>query len=142
MRLRTRTNGRTERGAAAVEFALVVIPLLLVVGGIVNFGVAFANQISLDNAVRQAARATVVDSNRGLTPATIVADEYRPITSDPDPTVTLPVRATCEGTDLGDSLQVHAEVTSEFLFPWPLPEAVLPGEITLESQAEFQCEFS
>ena len=64
MRWRTRTNGRNERGASAVEFALVVIPLLLVVGGIINFGVAFANQISLDNAVRQAARATVVDSGR------------------------------------------------------------------------------
>ena len=142
MRLRPRITGRTDRGAAAVEFALVVIPLLIVVGGIVNFGVAFSNQISLDNAVRQAARASVVDSNRGVTAATIVADEYRPITSDPDPTVTLPLRATCEGSELGESLQVHAEVTSEFLFPWPLPEIALPGEITLESQAEFQCEFS
>ena len=142
MRLRPRINGRAERGAAAVEFALVVIPLLIVVGGIVNFGVAFSNQISLDNAVRQAARASVVDSNRGVTPATIVADEYRPITSDPDPTVTLPLRASCEDSEFGESLQVRAEVTSEFLFPWPRPEIALPGEITLNSQAEFQCEFS
>jgi hypothetical protein len=142
MRWRTRTKGRNERGASAVEFALVVIPLLLVVGGIINFGVAFANQISLDNAVRQAARATVVDSGRGLVPATIVADEYQPITPDDDPTVTLPLRATCDGTALGDSLQVRAEVTTEFLFPWPLPDAVLPGEIRLNSQAEFQCEYS
>jgi Flp pilus assembly pilin Flp len=142
MRWRTRRNGRNEQGASAVEFALVVIPLLLVVGGIINFGVAFANQISLDNAVRQAARATVVDSGRGLVPATIVANEYRPITPDADPTVTLPLRTSCEGTELGDSLQVRAEVTTEFLFPWPLPDAVLPGQIELNSQAEFQCEYS
>lgn len=142
MRVRLSADRRTERGAAAVEFALVLIPLLIVVGGIINFGVAFANQISLDNAVRQAARAAVVDSNRGVTPSDIVADEYHPMTSDPDPTVTLPLRTTCDGTELGDSLQVHAEVTTEFLFPWPLPDIALPDEITLQSQAEFQCEYS
>lgn len=142
IRIRTSRDGRGDRGAAAVEFALVMIPLLIVVGGIVNLGVAFANQISLDNAVRQAARAVVVDSGRTATPSTIVANEYRPITSDPDPTVTTPLRASCEGSSLGDSLSVRAEVTSEFLFPWPLPEILLPGEVRLNSQAEFQCEYS
>ena len=56
MRLRTRTNGRTERGAAAVEFALVVLPLLMIVAGIINFGFIFAQQLSLSNGARQAAR--------------------------------------------------------------------------------------
>ena len=46
-----------RRGASAVEFALVVIPLLMVIAGIVNFGFVFAQQLALDNAVRAGARA-------------------------------------------------------------------------------------
>lgn len=61
MRWRNSRHGRTERGAAAVEFALVVPLLLLLLVGIVNFGFVFAQQISLNNAARQAARYAVVD---------------------------------------------------------------------------------
>lgn len=61
MRWRTRTDGRTERGAAAVEFALVLPILVLVLVGIVNFSFVLAQQISLNNAARQAARYAVVD---------------------------------------------------------------------------------
>lgn len=52
---------RDDRGAAAVEFALVVPILLLILIGIINFGFVFAQQISLNNAARQAARYAVVD---------------------------------------------------------------------------------
>jgi Flp pilus assembly protein TadG len=61
MRWRTRTNGRTERGASAVEFALVMPILALVLVGIVNFAFVLAQQVSLNNAARQAARYAVVD---------------------------------------------------------------------------------
>lgn len=61
MRRRIRKDGRTERGASAVEFALVVPFLILIMIGIVNFGFVFAQQISLNNAARQAARYAVVD---------------------------------------------------------------------------------
>jgi Flp pilus assembly protein TadG len=139
---RSRLDDRTERGASAVEFALVVIPLLLVIGGIVNFGVAFANQLSLDNAVRQAARAGVVD----ITPApdleAIVNDQYHPLAGSSDPQVTFVDRTTCEGSSFGESLGLTAEVTTEFIFPWPVPESVLPSEVVQESEAQFQCEFS
>ena len=61
MRCRPSLDERTERGASAVEFALVVVILLTVVFGIVNFGFVFAQQISLNNGARQAARYAVVD---------------------------------------------------------------------------------
>lgn len=60
-RLGSRRATREDTGAAAVEFALVVPILLLVIIGIVNFGFLFAQQISLNNGARQAARYAVVD---------------------------------------------------------------------------------
>jgi Flp pilus assembly protein TadG len=44
-----------------VEFALVVPILLLIVFGIINFGVLFSQQLTLNNAVREGARKAVVN---------------------------------------------------------------------------------
>ena len=49
-----------EHGAAAVEFALIVIPLLLIVFAIVNYGMLFSAQLVLNNAARDASRYGVV----------------------------------------------------------------------------------
>ncbi|MDN5795024.1 MAG: pilus assembly protein [Intrasporangium sp.] len=51
-----------ERGAAAVEFALLLPLMFLVIAGIVDFGRAFFTQIELTNAAREGARAAVVSS--------------------------------------------------------------------------------
>ena len=69
-----RGRRRDERGVVAVEFALVVIPLLMIIAGIVNFGLVFAQQLALDNAVRAGARAGVVDAGR--TPSAVAATEW------------------------------------------------------------------
>ena len=45
----------------AVEFALIVPVLLLIVFGIINFGVLFSQQLTLNNAVREGARKAVVN---------------------------------------------------------------------------------
>lgn len=58
-RLRNRRYG--ERGASAVEFALVVPFLLLIVFGIIVYGMVFAQSLSLSNAARQAARSGVIE---------------------------------------------------------------------------------
>ncbi|MDP3892585.1 TadE/TadG family type IV pilus assembly protein [Nocardioides sp.] len=47
---------RTERGAAAVEFALVVPLLLMMLFGTITTGLTFADHLSATNAVREAAR--------------------------------------------------------------------------------------
>lgn len=49
-------RGRSERGAAAVEFAVILPILLLVVGGAVEFGRAFWFYDTLSKATRDAAR--------------------------------------------------------------------------------------
>ena len=66
-------RSRRDDGAATVEFALVVPLLLGLAFGIINFGIIFASQISLNSAARDAARAGVVQplSGTGLTCAQI-----------------------------------------------------------------------
>lgn len=49
-----------ERGAAAVEFALVVPILLVLLFGIVDYGLLFSNALSVKQGVREAARQGVV----------------------------------------------------------------------------------
>lgn len=51
---------RTDAGAAAVELALVLPILLLVAFGIVNFGILFSQQLTINNGVREGARRAVV----------------------------------------------------------------------------------
>ena len=59
-----------ERGAAAVEFALVVLPLSsLLVFGIIEFGWIFNQQVSLSNAARESARYYAVHEHEAATAA-------------------------------------------------------------------------
>jgi len=55
---RTRTHAR---GQALVEFAAVLLPLLLIVVGIVQFGFLFGANVTLTNAAREAARAATIE---------------------------------------------------------------------------------
>jgi Flp pilus assembly protein TadG len=59
-----------ERGQAMVEFAAVLIPLLLLVVGIIQFGLLFGANVTITNAVREAARAgTIYDFDNSQTKA-------------------------------------------------------------------------
>ena len=69
---------RGRRGAELVEFALVLPVLLLVVFGIVDFGLAIYDKAVVTNAAREAARAGVVFAPTRLTAGEIqtVARNY------------------------------------------------------------------
>jgi Flp pilus assembly protein TadG len=58
-RLRFFRFGRREEGAAAVEFALCLIPLVLLVGGIIDFGHCWYMESVIATASREGARYAV-----------------------------------------------------------------------------------
>jgi Flp pilus assembly protein TadG len=55
-----RARRRAQRGAAAVEFALVVIPLLALMLGVIQFGYYFFSSQSASSAARETARRMIV----------------------------------------------------------------------------------
>jgi Flp pilus assembly protein TadG len=60
-----RTAARAEDGQALVEFALVAPLVLMLLFGIIQFGIAFNNSIALTDAVRAGSRAAVVAGPNG-----------------------------------------------------------------------------
>lgn len=147
---RRRGSPRGDRGAAAVEFALVFPILLVVLMGMINFGAVFAQSQALGNSARQAARfgavagptcADVIQHARdnavsiGLEPADI-ADGDVSITGVPG----CPASSPCLGSTAGSSVRVVISHYSEFLVPMPIPG--FPAGVDLEGVGEFRCEFS
>jgi hypothetical protein len=55
-RLVLRTRDAAARGQAMVEFALVLLPVLLIVVAIIQFGLLFGAQVTITNAAREGAR--------------------------------------------------------------------------------------
>ena len=60
-RRKRRNSGPFREGAAAVEFAIVCPLFLLLLAGIIEFGMAFRIQHMLSSASRRGARAAIVD---------------------------------------------------------------------------------
>lgn len=69
---------RSESGASAVEFALLLPVLMMVLFGIIEFGLALYRQAILTNASREGARLGIVQSVPPITTAAINAtiDNY------------------------------------------------------------------
>ena len=149
-----RPRRRDQQGASAVEFALVVPILLLLVFGVINFGVVMAQKASLSNAVRIGARygsvnayttahtckavvAKVRDSATtvGLGTSTTVCTG--PTGADATVTAAPCVNTTASLTD-PDSLKVSVSYPSGLLVPTP----GLGRSVTLTASSTFQCEYS
>lgn len=64
---------RDESGVAAVEFALVLVPLMLVVFGIINFGLLYHEQIQLSGAAREGARTMAVNNDEDAARAAAIS---------------------------------------------------------------------
>ncbi len=111
---------KSEKGASAVEFALILPILIILVFGIVEFGIAFNNYITITHAAREGARIAAVDLNNPDLKNIIIERAYPvPITPD-DITISTP-----EGTDIGDPVEVeityNISITIPLVGSWDIP---------------------
>jgi Flp pilus assembly protein TadG len=137
MATRIRQVRHGDRGAAAVEFAIIVPLLITLVFGIINFGAWFGQQLALNQAVREGARAAVVaGTGRTADVPTLVQNATTGIAMDPSAVVVSTNR--CPGTGGGQSLTVTARYESQALAPLPLPGF---DAVTLRAKAVFRCEW-
>lgn len=148
------SRGRDDRGAQAVEFALLLPVLLIIVLGIINFGYVFGQKLSLNQAVREGARLAVVSASADSTDiAGYVRDATGGLIPSPDPNVavasdvqspepsgsfTSTGSQDCEDYSLlGGQLRVRATFQSTWLIPIPYLPISAPN---LTSEAVFRCE--
>jgi len=66
MRIRRHRIIKSEKGASAVEFALILPILIMLVFGIFWFGIAYNNYIALTHAAREGARLAAVNMDEIL----------------------------------------------------------------------------
>jgi Flp pilus assembly protein TadG len=107
---------RDQRGAAAVEFALVVPLLLLIVFGIVDFGIAFSNFENVRSGTREAARLGVVNDLSSAPSCTIGGTTVTP-PADPTAVADATNALVCKakdriGLDQGET-KVKLEITGQ-----------------------------
>ena len=109
---------RSESGASAVEFALLLPVLMMILFGIIEFGLALYRQAILTNASREGARLGIVQSIPAITNGQINAtiDSYLTAAGIPAGNVTRNIVA---GGVTGTPVQVTLTL--------PYTYAVLPG---------------
>ena len=121
-------EAKDARGAAAVEFALVLPLLLLLLGGIIDFGFAFNTQISLTHAAREGVRVEALGTGDAVEVA--LAALTAPAATDADAVID---RA-CPSED---GARVAVTANSRLFFSGLLP--FVDNQLTLEGQAVMRC---
>lgn len=124
MHFRPRLRGRrTSQGQSLVEFALVLPVFVLLLAGMIDFGLGLYSYMSLQSAAREGARLGVTDCTRDDC-ATTVSSRVTASSAGLAPTVTVTCTSAagatiaCSSTVPGDSVTVTASYTYRMV--WPL----------------------
>lgn len=136
-----------QRGASAVEFAIILPLLLVFLFGIIEFSIMFYDKAVITNASREGARAGIVFDEPRIS-ATIIQNvvkdyaENRLITFG-TPDLQIPPPAICSGT--GDELEVIVSYKYEFLIVPGILAAFFSGGAfgdgaTIEAKTIMRCE--
>lgn len=132
-----RGSATSDRGAAAVEFALLLPLLLLIVFGLLDFGRAINTQITLTQAAREGARALALGQStyQARAQAAAIGLSAVTVTELPD---SLGVTGCPAGSELtGDDAVV--QVTYTFSFITPIGSIFGPKK-TLTAEGVMPCE--
>ncbi len=106
-------DGARDRGAVAVEFALLLPVLLLIVFGIIDFGRALNAQITITQAAREGARLAALGD-------TIAQVQSRATTAANGLSVNVNVKQACAPGAGAQGLDADVQVTYSFSFVTPL----------------------
>lgn len=138
MNHRLARKARQDRGAAAVEFALLLPLLLLLVFGIIDFGRALNAQITLTQAAREGARLESLGESNVVSSTQGAATGLSP--------VTVTVVSSCP---VGSSLTSNADVKATYQFSFVTPVSAIAGifggggfgsTLTLSAEGVMPCE--
>jgi Flp pilus assembly protein TadG len=129
-----------DRGAAAVELALVLPVLMLLVMGIVEFGIAYNRQITLSGGAREGARwlALHATDQAGAVAHTIDAGPPTPLLTSGDITVcTGPSGGTCTtGASCAPGLVVQLVAAQPFDIDIPFGPQL---SVTIKGKGVMRC---
>jgi Flp pilus assembly protein TadG len=126
-----------DRGATAVEFALVLPIFLLLVCGVIDFARAYNAQVTLSEAAAEGARTLAIGSSSGEA-QTAVETALQGSTVPPDQ-VTYPEIVACPSDATPGGAQASIEVQTTGFGPiTPLMEPII-GELTITGTAARQC---
>jgi Flp pilus assembly protein TadG len=134
---------RDEKGAAMVEFALILPLLIMLLFGSIEFGLLMYNKQVITNASREGARAGIVARTPRMTAAEIqqVVDDYAADYLVTFGSATAPVTTVDNsgGTLFGNDLQVTVTYPYEFLL---LPNFIagLAGHLDLTAETVMRYE--
>jgi Flp pilus assembly protein TadG len=144
-----------ERGAAAVEFALVLPVLVMILLGVVDFGMVVNAQAIVADAARQGARAVSLggDSAAGVTAAAKSSQSLLGFSTTSSPTVPV-IAVTCYAEGTTSFVAANAEsscsvaetgdivvVTVTYVYKWISPAVFgLPGTSSVVKQAYMRIE--
>jgi Flp pilus assembly protein TadG len=126
----------SERGSAAVEFALVLPLLVVLVFGIVQFGIAYNRTQGLQAAAREGARLASLPQSTQSDVTTRVNNALAGVPFDTPPTITVTPSATqpCNNNSGGTVTVTVSAVTSIDIPVWGSVSKTLTGK------GQFRCE--
>jgi Flp pilus assembly protein TadG len=125
-----------DRGAAAVEFALLLPVLLLIIFGVIDFGRALNAQITLTQAAREGVRLAALGEPNVVGRTQAAATGLTPVT------------VTVTGCPAGAGPGADASVTTSYSFSFVTPVGAIAGmfgagfgaPITLTAHGVMPCE--
>jgi Flp pilus assembly protein TadG len=129
-----RRTGSTDRGAAAVEMAILLPLLLLIIFGLVDFGLALRTKIALTSAAREGVRLSALGEPSGTVQARVTA------AADPVPVDTVVVSGCASGaTDATVTVSQNYTLLTPVASLGEIFGGGLPTAMTIRGKGVMRC---